>query len=287
MKFKALVLGIISIGMSACVSIPQSTIPDKELISNNELKINNKILDKKIVPTHSYPVADTGFQLVQTKGGSVFLGPILGSMNISKNSKEMASKSESDFFNIVPYDLSKIALLDNGYKERSSARLEVTPFSFLQKCDDNSYRLSLVYHVEDKKSKWFGRYTYHIEKPIKIKEFPSALNSKYYQQEFTLGADKLAKIMKRDFSGELPMDGKKYNVGSLNLVGEKMGGMGIYTQPEELFFANVPVIEETDSSVILRIQGHLQADPAFGGLAFGVHYFKKSLLHKFELTDKS
>ena len=284
MKFNTLIVGLVAIGLTACVSTPQSTAPKSGLTSNKAIKINENILDKDIVPEHSYPVAKTGFQLVQTQGGSVFLGPILGSMNISRNSKEMASKIKSDFFGVVPYELSKKALLETGFIEDDNARLDVTPFAFLQKCDDNSYRLSLVYHVKDLQSKWFGRYTYHIDKPIKVNDFPAALNDQYYNQEFSYGADKLAQIMKKDFAGQLPVNGKKYNVGSLNLIGEKMGGMGIYTQPEELFIQNATVIEETNDTVIVRMKGLLKADPAFHGLSFGVHYFNKSILHTFEPT---
>lgn len=53
MKFKMLVFGLVAVSLTACVSIPQSTAPSTELTSNKDLKINKKITNDEIVPTHS------------------------------------------------------------------------------------------------------------------------------------------------------------------------------------------------------------------------------------------
>jgi len=55
--------------------------------------------------------------------------------------------------------------------------------------------------------------------------------------------------------------------------------VGIYSMPEELFFLNTQLIEETDSQVIVRLRGNMHATGLFGGMAFGVHQIDKKLIH--------
>lgn len=282
MKFKKAVLMFVLIALSGCVSTPQSTAPTSEVLNNREVNINKTLVKQDIFPEHSYPVGDSGFQLVQTKGGSVFLGPILGSMNIAKNSKEMAQAIENNLHIISPYEIAKQTLLTNHFIVNADSNLVITPFVFLQNSEDGFFRMSLVHHVKDANSQWVGRYTYHIEEPVKTDQFPSGINNANFEDKLKIASQTLVDIMKRDFAGQLPNVGQKHYLGSLHLVGEKMGGLGIYTQPEELYFQDAQVINETNSDIIVRMQGNFNAVPFMGGLAFGVHYFKKSLLHKFE-----
>ncbi len=58
MKFKMMLLGLVAISLTACVSIPQSTAPSTELTSNKDLKINKAITNDEIVPTHSVALAE-------------------------------------------------------------------------------------------------------------------------------------------------------------------------------------------------------------------------------------
>jgi len=285
-SYQNLVFIFFMVMLTGCASTSQSTAPTSALSNGKEVKITNITIKHNIFPEHSYPIGDSGFQLVQSEGGSIFLGPLLGSMNIAKNSKEAAQSFQNS--NIIsPYELAKKTLLSNNFNLNDDSSLILTPFIFLQKGDDGFFRLSLVHHVEDSKSKWVGRYTYHLDKVVKIDEFPSGINNSDIEKSFQLASQKLVDIMNLDFSRQLPSEGKKYYLGSLHLVGAKMGGLGVYTQPEEIYFQDAKVIQETNTDVIVRMNGNYNLVQFLGGLTFGVHYFKKSSLHKFEIMKKS
>ncbi|MCF2859123.1 hypothetical protein L1286_16695 [Pseudoalteromonas sp. SMS1] len=285
MNYKKLIPVFLSVLLSACVTTHQSVAPNQTNSNFKKVKVMERKSSEDIYPEHSYPVGDSGFQLVQAAGGSVFLGPVLGSMNIAKNSKEVAQSIQALTL-ISPYELAKKTLRNNHFTLSNDAVLMITPFIFLQKGDDGFYRLSLVHHVKDAGNKWVGRYTYHLEEAVKIDDFPSGISTPAFESAFNVASQKLVDLMNLDFSGQLPNEGVSHNIGSLHFVGAKMGGMGIYTQPEELYFQNAKVIQETETDIIVRMQGNYNLVQFMGGLTFGVHYFKKSSLHRLEATNK-
>ena len=92
-----------------------------------------------------------------------------------------------------------------------------------------------------------------------------------YKKELNTGATALAGLVKRDLKGDLPATGKRVNLGSLNLLGSKMGGLGIYTKPEDMYFANSQILEETDEYVIARVPGMMESNVFGGAIAYGVN----------------
>jgi hypothetical protein len=73
--------------------------------------------------------------------------------------------------------------------------------------------------------------------------------------------------------------------GTLHIIGNKLGGMGIYTMPEKLFFRDAQLIDETDTYVTVRLKGNMSGTLMAGGLAFGVHRIDKKLVHTLKRTD--
>ena len=94
----------------------------------------------------------------------------------------------------------------------------------------------------------------------------------------TVAAQTLTGMLERDMRGELPANGKKVKLGSLNLIGNKMGGLGVYTPPEKRFF-NAQLIEETDQYVTVRIELNPHLPILGGGQAFGVQRMDRKLVH--------
>jgi hypothetical protein len=100
-----------------------------------------------------------------------------------------------------------------------------------------------------------------------------------YQAELADGASVLTGLIRRDLAGEIPSVGKRVNFGSLYLMGSKIGGLGIYTMPEQLYFKNAQIVEETPDYVTVRLKGNMHGTVAAGGLAFGLHRISKTLVH--------
>jgi hypothetical protein len=98
-----------------------------------------------------------------------------------------------------------------------------------------------------------------------------------YRAELETGAAALSRLMQKDLAGQLPDTGKSMNFGSLYIIGSKIGGMGIYTKPEDVHF-HAQLIEETDKYVVVRLAGRMHNTLMGGGLAFGVHQADRSLV---------
>ncbi|WP_444922921.1 hypothetical protein ACJJH9_12110 [Microbulbifer sp. DLAB2-AF] len=233
------------------------------------------------LPEQSAQVPESQYVMIQSKGGSILLGPILGSLNIAANTKKLAEKYKDKYVGVDPFEISYKSILETNELITETPSYKLMPFVFIQECYDDKFRLSLVYHVEN--GSWTGRYTYHLPTQYTKENFsrPNLSDLERYRNELSIGADQLSKLLKADVDGKLTPSGKKIDFGSLYIVGNKMGGMGIYTMPEELHFPDTDLVEEGDDYVIIRRQGNMKATGLFGGLAFGVHYFKKDQLHTY------
>ncbi len=241
--------------------------------------------DKKSLPQQSAPIPGTSFVVIQSRGGSLLLGPLMGSANIKAKTKELADQSKgsgyvgTDIGAIATQSLTRIGVAagtaDGAYVLR--------PFSFAQQCEDGKMRFAVVYDVTGPgpKNPWRGRYSYHLPTPIPAEQFnaPSPEQVQQFVAEVTAGADALTSLIERDMKGALPATGKKVKFGSLDLQGNKMGGLGIYTMPETMAYENVQLIEEKDGYVIVRINGNPNATALFGGLLFGVHRMRRDAVH--------
>lgn len=267
---------------SGCASVHESAPPARGPGTAIAVSASSALPNEEFLPEQSAVAAGTKYVVVQSGGGSILLGPILGSMNISANTKAMAEQYKNSVLAVDPTPPAFAALAQAGIRSGTSPTgLSVKPFVFVQHCYDGRFRLSLVFHVDGQSTQWVGRYTYHLPTSYQVAQFGSISNEELdkYRRELADGAETLTALLKRDLAGELPSNGKRVKFGSLYLIGNKLGGMGIYTMPEELSFPNAQLIEETDAHVTVRLKGNMHATGVFGGMAFGVHRIDKKLIH--------
>ena len=271
-------------GMSLSKSVPLSSAQ----IPSKTFRLSETLPDSQNLPGQSSMIEGTRYVVIQTKGGSLFLGPILGSLNIASKTKALAERLKGTFISIDPHAIAagaskaKSVLAPNP----GEAGIEIKPFVFLQSCYDEKYRLSLVFHLEEvstKKDKWIGRFTYHL--PITLNEEqlsnPSPEMLEAYSREMNEGANRLYELIEKDLQGKLASEDKPLKVGALHLVGSKMA----WQAPEKLSFPNCFLLEEREDAIVFRRQkALLDGTVLFGGLTFGVHFIKRNLVHTFELS---
>jgi hypothetical protein len=228
--------------------------------------------------TNVVPVGQSQYVLAQNQGGSIFLGPILGSMHVRQKTKDLARKNAQSVFDIDPAPIATAALAAARMPDAGAAAVFIVkPFVFAEHCTDGNFRFSLIYQVETRSaSPWVGRYTYNLPTPIPDSRLAGLdeAGREAFRAELEQGATALAGLMYRDLSGTLPMQGRKVRIGTLWLLGEKMGGLGIYTQPEEIAFPGT-VVDETGDFVTVRIDN----SPAMAAPAYGVHLIRRNLIH--------
>jgi hypothetical protein len=271
-----IVVIIIAGFISGCVSTSKPIQLDGGV---NKVNVVNAL--PKRLPQQSASIPNSQYVMIQSGGGSFLLGPILGSLNISAKTKALADKYNGKYVGIDPYNFAIKSMSEQNLLSKES-NLKLKPFVFIQECDDKKFRLSLVYHITNKD--WTGRYIYHFPTAYSKEEFSSptkeGLNN--YETELKLGSNKLIDLIKKDIEGKLTATGKKVDVGSLYLQGSKVGGMGVYTMPEELHFPNTDLMEEGDNHVVIRLNGNMTSTVIGGGLVFGTHYFERNQLHTYK-----
>lgn len=272
------IVALFSSLISACANIPANK---PIVLEQNTNKINVVEALPPILPTQSAVIPDSQYVMIQSKGGSIFLGPILSSINISANTKALANKYKGKYVGVSPF-AAAMSSIEKHDMFSADANLNLKPFVFVQECDDEKFRLSLVYHMSNKN--WVGRYIYHLPTPYSKEEFatPTKAGLNNYESELEQGAHTLVKLVQKDMAGKLAASGKKVDIGSLYLLGNKVGGLGIYTMPEELHLPNTDLVYEAEDHVVVRLNGDMNASGAFGGLLFGTHYFAKDQLHTYK-----
>lgn len=270
--------------LSGCAAAPSSPPPAKVATPGTiSVAVSDALPASDYLPQQSVAAPGTKYVVIQPSGGSVFLGPILGSANISAKTKAMAEQTKGSVFSADPEPLAVDAILHAGLPvNEPSSNYTVEPFVFVQHCDDGKFRLSLVFHVHGNgaASSWVGRYIYDLPTSYGESQLKSLSPTDFanYRAELSAGAAALSDLMQRDLDGKLPTKGKAVNYGSLYIIGSKVGGMGMYTQPQAIHFPG-QLIEETDSYVTVRLDGHMHNTLMGGGLAFGVHRTSRKLAH--------
>jgi hypothetical protein len=279
--FRAWILAF-AVAASGCATVHESIPPKTTFRAEAAVSSSVDLPKADFLPEQSAVAPGTKYVVVQSGGGSIVLGPILGSMNIAANTRAMAAQYKESILGIDPTPVVLDAMAKVGIQAAANGAVFVAKsFVFVQHCYDDKFRLSLVFHVDGQSSDWVGRYTYHLPTSYPVSRFANLSSEEIlkYRTELADGAAVLTDLVQRDLAGNLPTTGKRVNFGSLYLIGNKLGGMGIYTMPEELFFANAQVVEESDSYVTVRLKGNMHATGLFGGMAFGVHRIDKKLVH--------
>lgn len=281
--YRSLIL-MVALVISGCATVHQSVPPKSSINAGAAVSPSASLPSSDFLPEQSAVAPGTKYVVVQSGGGSILLGPILGSMNIAANTRAMAEKYKDSLLGVDPIPIAFEAMAKAGINHSNdAAQFSAKPFVFVQHCYDERFRVSLVFHVDGtgQFSEWVGRYTYHLPTSYPVAQFDALTKEEIenYRTELSKGAAILTSLMQQDLAGNLPATGKAINFGSLHIMGNKLGGMGIYTMPEELFFANAQLIEETDSYVTVRLRGNMHMTGVFGGMAFGVHRIDKKLVH--------
>lgn len=272
------------VAISGCATVNESAPPPKPVSGGPaSVTVSEALPDSAYLPQQSAIAPGSKYVVIQSAGGSVLLGPLLGSMSISGKTREMAARYRDSVFGIDPAPLASMALKKAGVPDAGQGSAYVMkPFVFVQHCDDGRFRLSLVFHVESSMpaTPWIERYIYDLPTSYDASRFAAlgATDIANYQGELAAGAAILTDLMQKDLAGQLPQTGNAVNYGSLYLVGNKLGGMGIYTKPEDIHFKG-QLIEQTDTYVTVRLGGRMHNTGVGGGLAFGVHRSNRNLIH--------
>lgn len=274
---------VVALMLAACAATPSSPPPVTSSQGNVSIAVSDSLPTSDYLPQQSAVAPGTKYVVLQPDGGSIFLGPILSSLVISAKTRAMAADYGSSLLLVDPEPVALEAIRQTDLLvDDKAATYKVEPFIFMQHCDDGEFRLSLVFHVHSNSSSspWVGRYIYDLPTSYGESQLKSLSSTDLanYRAELSTGAAALSGLMQRDLNGKLPMKGKPVNFGSLYIIGSKFGGMGIYTQPQALHFSG-QLIEETDSYVTVRVDGHMNVALLGGGLAFGVHRTSRKLVH--------
>ena len=238
--------------------------------------------DKQYAGQGMAVVPNTSFIIIQTKGGSIFLGPLLGAANIEAKTRDLAKKSAGGYLGVDLQGIASLSLaLIGAVTEPNANAFTVRPYAYVQQCgDDEMYRVSIAYDVKGPggKDAWHGRYVAHLAQAIRYADFlnPSDAQVAVFEADLTAAADAATRLLQRDMAGELPEAGREVKFGSLNFIGNKLGGMGIYTPAREMWIPNARLIEERDGNVVVRTRAHPST------FIFGMHTMARSQVHKLE-----
>ena len=268
---------VLAAAASGCATVYESVPPP--LASTNPALLASAGMPKdKFLPEQTAVAAGTKYVFVQPGGGSLLLGPIFGSMNITANTKAMAERYKDSLISIDPTPVALAALAKVGVPAgEGPSAFSVKTFVFVQHCFDERFRLTLVFHVDGQSTPWVGRYSYHLPTSYQDSRFGSLSSEELstYRTELADGAEVLAGLLKRDFAGDLPASGPRVRFGSLWLLGNPLAA----TTPDKLAFPNALLIEGTDRNVTIRLRGSMSVVEILGGMTFGVHRFDRNQVH--------
>lgn len=274
---RLLILSIVLV-LSGCVSVQTPTAPPQSKV------ISIKIIDDlpKELPKGSTKFEQSQLVFVHADQASEFVAglivpvPFVTGILVDYANDHNAEAYEKKLKELRLYDMvsnelmkqQDIGLSDEGYK--------LYPFTFIEECSDDVYRLSLVYQLE--KGGWIGRYYFHLPTTIKSETIaaPTLETLSSIHNDLLYGVPMLLQIVEQDIRGELSRSSSKVEVGSLYIVGGKLSGI---ISPTVATFNNAAVIDETDSTLTISIPGDPTGKAKNGGMAFGIHHFEKDQLH--------
>ncbi len=200
-------------------------------------------------------------------------GAIAGAMDRSEAAAEAAQLATVD-----PYAMAQQAWQGSPLLSEAADALQLQPFAFLQASVDDRYRIAVVNQLT--RGDWVGRYTVHLRSTYDSASFHSVTPAllQTLQGEMREASAVLRGLVERAARGELRGGGRRVDVGSLHLVGNKAAGV---VSPTLLVARGAELIEEDAGHVLVRIDGDPAQPASAGGLFFGVHRLRKDQLHTF------
>src|SRR5450830_1934386 len=128
---------LLAAGLTAgCATVvPNSPIPGDA--AKTGFFVSSDLPDSKFLPQQSASVPDSQYVMVQAGGGSIFLGPVLGSMNISAKTQKMAEKYKDQYLGVNVQSIAEKSLSTlNNFSPSDKSLYVVKPFVFVQHCYD-------------------------------------------------------------------------------------------------------------------------------------------------------
>lgn len=200
-------------------------------------------------------------------------GAISGAMDRSEAASEAARLVSVD-----PFVMAQRAWQGSTMLGDSADALALQPFAFLQACVDDRYRVALVHQLS--RGEWMDRYTVHLRSSYDSESFhrvtPAMLQT--LQAEMGEGTAVLRGLVERTVRGDLPGTGRRVDLGSLHLVGNRVAGL---LAPTLVLARGAELLEEDAEQVLVRIDGDPSQPASAGGLFFGAHRLRKDQLHTF------
>ncbi len=200
-------------------------------------------------------------------------GAIAGAMDRS----EAAAEAEQ-LAGIDPHELAQKAWQGSALLSDAGEAHLLQAFAFLQACVDDRYRVALVHQLS--RGDWMGRYTVHLRTSYDSETFHRVTPAlrQTLQAELREGSAVLRGLVERAARGELRGGKRRVDIGSLHLVGHRVGGL---VAPTVVVARGAELIEEDDEKVLVRIDGDPSKPASAGGLFYGVHRLRKDQLHTF------
>lgn len=238
-------------------------------------------LPEGALPGDAKPFPHAAFVLLPAQSAVGLLVPIpfITEAVASAIDSGTASAAASHYADIDPQRIVQQALQGSPVLAAAPGGAKLQAFAFVQEGADDRYRLALVAHVTAKD--WTGRYLVHLPTAWPVADYrnPSPAVLAGVRQELQAGAVALRTLLERAQRGQLAGSGVHANVGSLHLVGGKVGG---YMSPTLVLARDVEVIDDTPDVLVFRSRGDVTSVTTAGGLFFGVHRLLKSQLHTFD-----
>src|ERR1044072_1578898 len=131
-------------------------------------------LDKKSVPQLTAVVPDTLFIVINTEGGSLFLGPLVSAASIKGKATSIAKAGNGGYFGADVEGIARRALSKVDMPDAASAPIySVKPIAFIQRCAlDKKYRAAFAFQVTGPgKKNWMGRYIAHLKMAVTYDAF--------------------------------------------------------------------------------------------------------------------
>lgn len=274
---KILFAALIVFSSVGCVTTSVPVAPSSNL-NNGGVSFDPAAFEDVAPVLDAKQIGNTDYYIYQTRGGSVFLGPILGAISIQSQTKKLAESAKGQYVSISAANAVKSHLQKFGVPVNSTASIKLRPMVVAQRSVEDTFRLSLYVQARDQEGSWVSQYAHHMPSPIPIDQFGKASDEELsrFRVELERAAQSVAGLISLDLAGKLPLEGQPYSVGSTSLFADKFGGLGVYTQPEEIFYENGVFLGKSGENTLIRFSG----SPTLH--VFGIHSFEPGLFHKFE-----
>lgn len=274
--------GIVCI-IAGCASMMQSTPLPKD--SGNRSKTINIVGEiPQKVPDASVQIADSQYLLSARHSLAAsmiipipFASDIITGQMDKGVSDEYADVYRGHYAEIDPYRLAIERSRNLPAFSQQDDGIKLFPYVVVQECEDDLYRLSLIFQMES--GNWLGRYLYHMPTtyPIEDAKKPTPQELQTFEQELSQGVDILINLVQQATSGQLPSGKETVKFGSYHVLGYNQ-----VVSAKTLVINDGVLLDESENHVLIRSNGNPTASVPNLGLGFGVHYLEKNLLHTYE-----